>query len=96
MAAIRVCTFCISMPFCDNSTRVCVSGPQAELEQERHQHEETLASMKEEEKLKADRMAHDLEIKWTENLRYTGFALRSSWYRGAGSVPVVGSLLKMC
>lgn len=50
----------------------CVSVPQAELQQERHQHEETLAAMKEEEKLRVDRMAHDLEIKWTENLRYTG------------------------
>lgn len=28
--------------------------------------------MKEEEKLRVDRMAHDLEIKWTENLRYPG------------------------
>ena len=26
--------------------------------------------MKEEEKLRVDKMAHDLEIKWTENLRY--------------------------
>lgn len=26
--------------------------------------------MKEDEKLKVDKMAHDLKIKWTENLRY--------------------------
>jgi sirohydrochlorin ferrochelatase len=48
---------------------------QAELEQERHQHEETLAAMKEEEKVKVDKMAHDLEIKWTENLRYTFYTV---------------------
>ncbi|XP_073931669.1 protein FAM184A isoform X3 [Castor canadensis] len=49
---------------------------QAELEQERHQHEETLAAMKEEEKVKVDKMAHDLEIKWTENLRQECSKLR--------------------
>lgn len=48
----------------------CPSALQAELQQERHEHEQTLATMKEEEKLRVDRMAHDLEIKWTENLRY--------------------------
>ncbi|EPY78494.1 Temporarily Assigned Gene name family member-like protein, partial [Camelus ferus] len=47
-----------------------------ELEQERQQHEETLAAMKEEEKLRVDRMAHDLEIKWTENLRQECSKLR--------------------
>ncbi|XP_012971272.1 protein FAM184A isoform X3 [Mesocricetus auratus] len=49
---------------------------EAELQQERHQHEETLAAMKEEEKLRVDRMAHDLEIKWTENLRQECSKLR--------------------
>ncbi|XP_035294976.1 protein FAM184A isoform X3 [Cricetulus griseus] len=49
---------------------------EAELQQERHQHEETLAAMKEEEKLRVGRMAHDLEIKWTENLRLECSKLR--------------------
>ncbi|XP_038196224.1 protein FAM184A isoform X3 [Arvicola amphibius] len=49
---------------------------EAELEQERRQHEQTLAAMKEEEKLRVDRMAHDLEIKWTENLRQECSKLR--------------------
>ncbi|XP_012998904.2 protein FAM184A isoform X4 [Cavia porcellus] len=48
----------------------------AELERERHQHEQTLAAMKEEEKLRVDRMAHDLEMKWTENLRQECSKLR--------------------
>jgi hypothetical protein len=47
--------------------------------------------MKEEEKLRVDRMAHDLEIKWTENLRYTGLCHTVS--RGKYSC---GSLLKRC
>ncbi|XP_010133708.1 PREDICTED: protein FAM184A-like, partial [Buceros rhinoceros silvestris] len=40
-----------------------------ELDQERQQHEAMIAAMREEEKFKVDRMARDLEIKWTENLR---------------------------
>nr|XP_012998908.1 protein FAM184A isoform X4 [Cavia porcellus] len=48
----------------------------AELERERHQHEQTLAAVKEEEKLRVDRMAHDLEMKWTENLRQECSKLR--------------------
>ncbi|XP_033619100.1 protein FAM184A isoform X9 [Fukomys damarensis] len=50
-------------------TRDALSSVQAELEQERHRHEETLAAVREEENLRVDRMAHDLERKWTENLR---------------------------
>ncbi|NWT52360.1 F184A protein, partial [Erythrocercus mccallii] len=42
---------------------------EGELDQERQQHEAMIAAMREEEKLKVDRMARDLEIKWTENLR---------------------------
>ncbi|NXW09823.1 F184A protein, partial [Fregetta grallaria] len=42
---------------------------EGELDQERQQHEAMIAAMREEEKFKVDRMAHDLEIKWTENLR---------------------------
>ncbi|KAM6207638.1 protein FAM184A [Sarcoramphus papa] len=42
---------------------------EGELDQERQQHEATIAAMREEEKFKVDRMARDLEIKWTENLR---------------------------
>lgn len=59
---------------------ICPSVPQAELQRERHEHEQTLAAMKEGEKLRVDRMAHDLEIKWTENLRYTGLcSVGSPW-----------------
>uniref|UniRef100_A0A8C2VAG5 Family with sequence similarity 184 member A n=1 Tax=Chinchilla lanigera TaxID=34839 RepID=A0A8C2VAG5_CHILA len=57
-------------------TREALLSVEAELERERHQHEETLAAMKEEEKLRVDRMAHDLEIKWTENLRQECCKLR--------------------
>ncbi|EHB15501.1 Protein FAM184A, partial [Heterocephalus glaber] len=57
-------------------TRDALWSVEAELEQERHQHEEALAAMKEEEKLRVDRMAHDLEIKWTENLRQECCKLR--------------------
>ncbi|KAM8809435.1 protein FAM184A [Eudromia elegans] len=42
---------------------------EGELDQERQQHELMIAAMREEEKFKVDRMARDLEIKWTENLR---------------------------
>uniref|UniRef100_A0A8P0NTY3 Family with sequence similarity 184 member A n=2 Tax=Canis lupus familiaris TaxID=9615 RepID=A0A8P0NTY3_CANLF len=57
-------------------TKDALLNVEGELEQERHQHEETLAAMKEEEKLRVDRMAHDLEIKWTENLRQECSKLR--------------------
>nr|XP_036849368.1 protein FAM184A isoform X5 [Manis javanica] len=52
------------------------ANQEGELQQERQQHEETLAAMKEEEKLRVDKMAHDLEIKWTENLRQECSKLR--------------------
>ncbi|XP_021589466.2 protein FAM184A isoform X5 [Ictidomys tridecemlineatus] len=57
-------------------TKDVLVNVEAELEQERHQHEETLAAMKEEENLRVDKMAHDLEIKWTENLRQECSKLR--------------------
>ncbi|KAL1770081.1 FAM184A isoform X6 [Sigmodon hispidus] len=57
-------------------TKEALFNVEAELEQERHQHEETLAAMKEEEKLRMDRLAHDLEMKWTENLRQECSKLR--------------------
>ncbi|XP_008581416.1 PREDICTED: protein FAM184A isoform X3 [Galeopterus variegatus] len=57
-------------------TKDALLNVETELEQERQQHEETLAAMKEEEKLRVDRMAHDLEIKWTENLRQECSKLR--------------------
>ncbi|XP_072821903.1 protein FAM184A isoform X3 [Vicugna pacos] len=57
-------------------TKDALLNVEGELEQERQQHEETLAAMKEEEKLRVDRMAHDLEIKWTENLRQECSKLR--------------------
>ncbi|XP_067402764.1 protein FAM184A isoform X6 [Emydura macquarii macquarii] len=49
---------------------------EGELEQERQQHEAMISAMREEEKIKVDRMAHDLEIKWTENLRQECSKLR--------------------
>uniref|UniRef100_A0A7N5K6E6 Family with sequence similarity 184 member A n=1 Tax=Ailuropoda melanoleuca TaxID=9646 RepID=A0A7N5K6E6_AILME len=57
-------------------TKDALLNVEGDLEQERQQHEETLAVMKEEEKLRVDRMAHDLEIKWTENLRQECSKLR--------------------
>ncbi|XP_044281670.1 protein FAM184A isoform X2 [Varanus komodoensis] len=49
---------------------------EGELDQERQQHEAMIVAMREEEKFKVDRMAHDLEIKWTENLRQECSKLR--------------------
>ncbi|XP_008495559.1 protein FAM184A isoform X3 [Calypte anna] len=49
---------------------------EGELDQERQQHEAMIAAMREEEKFKVDRMARDLEIKWTENLRQECSKLR--------------------
>uniref|UniRef100_A0A8B9X6A6 Family with sequence similarity 184 member A n=1 Tax=Bos mutus grunniens TaxID=30521 RepID=A0A8B9X6A6_BOSMU len=57
-------------------TKDALLNVESKLEQERRQHEETLAAMKEEEKLQVDRMAHDLEMKWTENLRQECSKLR--------------------
>ncbi|XP_020944651.1 protein FAM184A isoform X4 [Sus scrofa] len=57
-------------------TKDALLNVEGELEQERQQHEEILAAMKEEEKLRVDKMAHDLEIKWTENLRQECSKLR--------------------
>ncbi|XP_069091485.1 protein FAM184A isoform X2 [Pleurodeles waltl] len=42
---------------------------QKELEQERQQHEAVLSNTREEEKFKIDKIARDMELKWTENLR---------------------------
>ncbi|KAM7171939.1 protein FAM184A [Macrochelys suwanniensis] len=49
---------------------------EGELEQERQQHEAKISATREEEKMKVDRMARDLEIKWTENLRQECSKLR--------------------
>ncbi|KAK2506169.1 hypothetical protein MC885_013403, partial [Smutsia gigantea] len=57
-------------------TKDALLNVEGELQQERQQHEETLAAMKEEEKLIVDKMAHNLEIKWTENLRQECSKLR--------------------
>ncbi|XP_032130813.1 protein FAM184A isoform X3 [Sapajus apella] len=57
-------------------TKDALLNVEGELQQERQQYEETIASIKEEEKLKVDRIAHDLEIKWTENLRQECSKLR--------------------
>uniref|UniRef100_A0A8C5DQE5 Protein FAM184A/B N-terminal domain-containing protein n=1 Tax=Gouania willdenowi TaxID=441366 RepID=A0A8C5DQE5_GOUWI len=43
---------------------------QGELETQKRQHEAKLITTKEEEKLKMDKMALELELKWTETLRY--------------------------
>nr|XP_012998910.1 protein FAM184A isoform X6 [Cavia porcellus] len=58
------------------AAKLSTAAQEAELERERHQHEQTLAAVKEEEKLRVDRMAHDLEMKWTENLRQECSKLR--------------------
>ncbi|KAM9317231.1 protein FAM184A [Gastrophryne carolinensis] len=42
---------------------------QEELEKERQKHEAIISSMREEERLKMDKVARDLELKWTESLR---------------------------
>lgn len=47
-----------------------MSHPQGELEIQQRQHEAKLITTKEEEKLKMDKMALELELKWTETLRY--------------------------
>lgn len=47
---------------------MCVSF-QGELETQKRQHEAKLITTKEEEKLKMDKMALELELKWTETLR---------------------------
>ncbi|XP_068841516.1 protein FAM184A [Capricornis sumatraensis] len=57
-------------------TKDALLNVESKLEQERRQHEETVAAMKEEEKLRVDRMARDLEMKWTENLRQECSKLR--------------------
>ncbi|XP_005858991.1 PREDICTED: protein FAM184A isoform X3 [Myotis brandtii] len=49
---------------------------ESERDRERQQHEETLAALKGEETLRVDKMAQDLEIKWTENLRQECSKLR--------------------
>ncbi|KAM4042369.1 protein FAM184A isoform 1-T2 [Anomaloglossus baeobatrachus] len=42
---------------------------QGELEKERQQHEALISAMREEERLKIEKVARDLELKWTESLR---------------------------
>lgn len=41
------------------------------MDKQRQQHDAKLISIKEEEKLKMDKVALELELKWTETLRYT-------------------------
>lgn len=48
---------------------VSLSISQGELETQKRQHEAKLITTKEEEKLKMDKMALELELKWTETLR---------------------------
>ncbi|XP_054837090.1 protein FAM184A isoform X2 [Eublepharis macularius] len=59
-----------------SNQEVCRLQDMGELDQERQQHEAMIVAMREEEKFKVDRMAHDLEIKWTENLRQECSKLR--------------------
>lgn len=47
-----------------------------ERDRERQQHEEALAAVKGEETLRVDKMAQDLEMRWTENLRQECSKLR--------------------
>uniref|UniRef100_A0AAQ4Q100 Family with sequence similarity 184 member A n=1 Tax=Gasterosteus aculeatus aculeatus TaxID=481459 RepID=A0AAQ4Q100_GASAC len=47
----------------------CLFISQGELEIQKRQHEAKLITTKEEEKLKMDKMALELELKWTETLR---------------------------
>ncbi|KAM4771367.1 protein FAM184A [Rhinophrynus dorsalis] len=49
---------------------------QGELEKERQQHEEMLSASRDEELLKMDKVARDLELKWTETLRQECSKLR--------------------
>ncbi|XP_075124148.1 protein FAM184A isoform X2 [Leptodactylus fuscus] len=49
---------------------------QGELEKERQQHEATISTMREEERLKIEKVARDLELKWTESLRQECSKLR--------------------
>ncbi|KAG8444604.1 hypothetical protein GDO86_009677 [Hymenochirus boettgeri] len=49
---------------------------QGELEEERQQHEATLTGIREDERLKMDKVARDLELKWTETLRQECSKLR--------------------
>ncbi|XP_061479700.1 protein FAM184A isoform X3 [Rhineura floridana] len=51
------------------TTKLTSSNQEGELDQERQHHEAMIVAMREEEKFKVDKMARDLEIKWTENLR---------------------------
>lgn len=46
------------------------SASQGELETQKRQHDAKLITTKEEEKLKMDKMALELELKWTETLRW--------------------------
>lgn len=47
----------------------CPSDSQGELETQKRHHEAKLITTKEEEKHKMDKMALELELKWTETLR---------------------------
>ncbi|XP_073483267.1 protein FAM184A isoform X4 [Aquarana catesbeiana] len=49
---------------------------QGGLEKERQKHESVISAMREEERLKIDKVARDLELKWTETLRQECSKLR--------------------
>ncbi|XP_073532038.1 protein FAM184A isoform X2 [Phyllobates terribilis] len=49
---------------------------QGELEKERQQHEAIISTMREEERLKIEKVARDMELKWTESLRQECSKLR--------------------
>lgn len=60
----------------------CLSRPsdsQGELETQKRHHEAKLITTKEEEKHKMDKMALELELKWTETLRWAGVG--RVWHR---------------
>ncbi|XP_063773301.1 protein FAM184A isoform X4 [Pseudophryne corroboree] len=49
---------------------------QGDLEKEKQRHETVISAMREEERLKIDRVARELELKWTETLRQECSKLR--------------------
>lgn len=53
-----------------------MSFSQGELETQKRQHEAKLITTKEEEKHKMDKMALELELKWTETLRCVVYRFR--------------------
>ena len=61
------CSECLPLPlFC---FFIVFLVPQGEMEMQKRHHEAKLITTREEEKMKMDKMALELELKWTETLR---------------------------